>query len=151
MFKRKGTIMFWNKKKKFEEESETWTKKSANPDPKYTKIETGSVMMIDHTKSADEDDFLHLYSRTNIDVSDLSANGARDVALSDVVKVSAAAIVQQVEQIANSLAGSAGYQNAPQEDIDAMKYNVALFAFKQITKDTGINAEFFDDWEDEDD
>lgn len=135
--------MFWNKKKKPQENSETWTKKSDNADPKYTKIETGSVIMIDHTKKPDEDGFSHLFSRTYINVSDVSVKGAHEVTAESVVRVSSEAIVQQVEQIASSLVGAIG-GNIPPEDIDAIKYNVAYFAFKKITKDTGINTEFFD-------
>lgn len=137
--------MFWNKKN-HQEDSENWTKKSENSDPKYTKIETGSVIMIDHTKNAYEEDFAHLLSRAYINVSDLSVKGAQEVTADNVVRVSSEAIVQQIEQITGSLADTIG-ENIPQEDIDAMKYNVALFAFKKITQDTGINAEFFDESE----
>lgn len=141
--------MFWSKKKNQQEESEHWTKKSENADPKYTKIETGSVIMIDHTKKPDEDGFSHLYSRTYINVSDLSVNGAREVTAENVVRISSEAIVQQIEQITSSIVGTIG-GNIPQEDIDAMKYNVAYFVFKKITKDTGINLEVFEYFEDDD-
>ena len=135
--------MFWNKKKP-QEDSDNWTKKSEKSDPKYTKIETGSVIMIDHTKKAYEDGFAHLFSRAYINVSDLSVKGAQEVTADVVIRVSSEAIVQQIEQITGSLAGTIG-DNIPQEDIDAMKYNVALFAFKKITQDTGINDDFFDE------
>ena len=137
--------MFWNKKKP-QEESEHWTKNSENPDPKYTKIETGSVIMIDHTKNADEDGFAHLLSRAYINVSDFSVKGAQEVTADVVIRVSSEAIVQQIEQITGSLAGTIG-GNIPQEDIDAMKYNVAFFAFKKIAQDTGINDDFLNESE----
>lgn len=140
--------MFWNKKK-HQEDSEHWTKKSENADPKYTKIETGSVIMIDHTKKPDEDDFVNLFSRTYINVSDLSAKGSQEVSAHDAICVHAEAITQQIEQMTNALIGSFDYENAPQEDIDAIKYNIAYLTFKKITKDTGINLEVLDFFEDD--
>lgn len=141
--------MFWNKKKKRQEDSEHWTKKSENADPKYTKIETGSVIMIDHTKKPDEDGFLHVLSRSYINVSDLSAEGSLEVSAHDAICVHAEAITQQIEQMTNALIGSFNYENAPQEDIDAIKYNIAYLAFKQTTQDTGINLEFLEFFEDD--
>lgn len=142
-------IMFWDKKKKTQEKSEYWTKKSENPDPKYTKIETGSVIMIDHTKKPDEYGFANLYSRAYINVSDLSAKGSQDVSAYAAISVHAKAITQQIEQMTNALIGSFNYENVPQEDFDAIKYNIAYLTFKKITQDTGINLEVLDFFEDD--
>ena len=141
--------MFWNKKKKQREDSEHWTKNSENADPKYTKIETGSVIMIDHTKKPDEEGFLNLFSRTYINVSDLSAKGSREVSAHDAICVHAEAIIQQIEQMTNALIGSFDYEDVSQEDIDVIKYDIAYLTFKKITEDTGINFEFLNFFEDD--